>query len=137
MLRKIINLIVVFAVIVAISGIFIHLYNNSNKKHNKFDTVKEKVNEKIKSKKKKTDDANSSGEASDKKSDTEDLTDNDVSSNDEEENSEASDSTDNINGNEVAVVSTGTKENIYITLVGGIIVISGTTILLKLNKDRV
>ncbi len=78
MLRKLLSFLVVLAVIVALSGIFIHLYNNSNKKTYNFDTVKDEVKKKTnKIKKKKTnDDDKVENESSNK--DTE-LDDNEVS----------------------------------------------------------
>ena len=55
MLRKIINFIVVLAIIVAISGIFIHLYNNSRKGTHSFDASSKISSSKSNKKKKKTD----------------------------------------------------------------------------------
>ena len=137
MLRKLLNLIVLVAVIVAISGIFIHLYNNSKLKDNKFDTIKDTINKKKSSKKnnsKKKD--NTNNKKVDDKDNTanneEELDDNDITVNEENNNANS------ISGNEVAVASTGSKENIYITILGGVIIISGVGfITLKLNKDRV
>ena len=144
MIRKIINLIVVFAVIIGISGIFIHLYNNSNRKNlnNKFDTVKETIKKK-KNKNKKNDTSDSENNKSNDNSEEDsnnsskdvELDDDDVSNGDNDDIEENSDN--NINGSEISVGSTGTKENIYISLVGGIIIISGAGLILKLNKNRV
>ena len=143
MIRKIINLIVVFAVIIGISGIFIHLYNNSNRKNlnNKFDTVKETIKKK-KNKNKKNDTSDSENNKSndnseeDSNNSSKDVElDDDVSNGDNDDIDENSDN--NITGSEISVGSTGTKENIYISLVGGIIIISGAGLILKLNKNRV
>ena len=138
MLRKIINFIVVLAIIVAISGIFIHLYNNSRKGTHNFDATNKISSSKSSKKKKKT---NNDEQSIIKKKDNEDSSeeseDNDVvdDSNEQGDVLESDEST--VSGSEVAVASTGTKENVYIAIVGAVIVITGTGIILKTNKDRV
>ena len=138
MLRKLINFIVVLAVVVAISGIFIHLYNNSKNENDNFDTTSESSsNKKAKKKKEKKDSTKKTEtEQSNSKSDSSELDDNDVVDDSNESNS-VEDNDNSVAGSEVAVVSTGTKENIYIAIFGGIVVIAGTSIILKVNKDGV
>ena len=145
MIKKIINLIVIFAVIIGISGIFIHLYNNSNRKNlnHKSNNIKEEAKEKKKSTKNNNESKNNKSKNNTKNEENNkevELDDNDIADNDNDDNTEeVTDSTDkNISGSEINVGSTGTKENIYISIIGGIIIISGIGVItLKLNKNRV
>ena len=148
MLRRIINFIVVLAIVIAISGIFIHLYNNSRNESNKFDTVKESVKNDKKNKKNKKDSNNKieNNNKNDKKEDNnnensknENLDDNDVVDDSiEQVDNKSNDDASNVNGSEVAVASTGKSKNIYISIFGGLIVLTGTgMVLLKLNKGRI
>ena len=144
MLRRILNLIVILVIIVAISGIFINLYNSGKKESNKFDTVKEKVKENaskvkdnIKKQKEKIIDSdnNSNNESTESKKDTEesDVNTSEVSSN----SSNISEDSSSVAGSEIAVSSTGTKENIILSLVGGVVILSGAGLVIyRTNKYR-
>ena len=146
MLRRILNFIVILIIIVAISGIFINLYNSGKKESNKFDTVKEKVKkdassvkEKIKKHKDKLIEDNEDKNKSDSSENKQELDDKDVNSSEgsNNSNSSSSDTSASVSGNEIAVGSTGTKENILLTFAGGIVVLSGSGLLiLKTNKFR-
>lgn len=143
MLRRILNFLVILVIIVAISAIFINLYNSGKKESNKFDTVKEKVKEdatKVKdSVKKKTEEIKKNKdkvvESKDKNEDSNTSTSSDNSKELDDNDVDSSDGS-SVTGNEVAVGSTGTKENIYLSLVGGVVVLSGGVLIFKTNLFR-
>ncbi|MEE3342961.1 MAG: LPXTG cell wall anchor domain-containing protein [Bacilli bacterium] len=137
MLRRILNFLVILVIIIAISSIFINLYNSGKKENNKFDTAKEtikkgaskakdsvkKKTEELKKEKEKIIDGKKDTENNNEttnNNETKDLDDNDVETNDNTQ----------VTGNEIAVGSTGTKENIFLTLTGGIIILSGAGLLI-------
>ena len=143
MLRKVLNLVVVIAVIIAISGIFIHLYNTGKK-----ESLANNANTKIASKEKK--DNNKKNNTTENKSkennnSTESKDEEQEETNkaeDEEYNEETSEEPDeeednNETANEIAVSSTASFNSIYIEIIGATIIISGVGyIILNIKKKK-
>lgn len=128
-IRKILNFLVVIAIIGAISAVFINYYNK-----NKLEADDFKSSSKENSTDKKKDDESENSKVEENQEKSEDNA--SIEKNDEDNADDSStEETNNESSNEVSVESTSSFKNNYVAIIGSTIILLGaSTIILKSNR---